>query len=97
MPWRTALPARFARAGVAASVQPGHFHDDRPFLSARLGGREALVHPLASLVAAGATVLFGSDWPVSSWDPETILAAACDPARGAETLGRDRAVSLLSA
>ena len=89
--------ARFARARIAASLQPGHFQDDRPFLRARLGAREVLVHPLGSFVAAGATVLFGSDWPVSSWDPEMILSAACDPARRAEALDRDRAVSLLSA
>ena len=88
---------RFARAGIAASVQPGHFEDDRPFLSARLGTRESLVHPLASFVAAGATVLIGSDWPVSSWEPQAILRAACDPARGGEAIDRDTAVSLLSA
>jgi predicted amidohydrolase YtcJ len=89
--------ARFARAGISVSLQPGHYEDDRPFLASRLGTRDALVHPLASFVRAGATVLLGSDWPVSSWDPETILAAASDAARGAEALPRDEAVSLLSA
>jgi len=63
----------------------------------RVGGRDVLVHPLASFLAAGAAVLFGSDWPVSSWEPEAILRAACDPARGAEAIDRGTAVSLLSA
>jgi predicted amidohydrolase YtcJ len=91
------VPGRCARAGIAVSLQPGHFVDDRSWLDARLGGRDVLVHPLASFLAAGAAVLFGSDWPVSSWEPEAILRAACDPARGAEAIDRGTAVSLLSA
>jgi len=80
---------RFVRAGVVASVQPGHWRDDRPFLASRLGARsEAVVHPLASLVRAGATLLFGSDWPVSDYDPDFVVAAATDPERGDEALTR---------
>ena len=83
---RSDLP-RFARAGVVASVQPGHWGDDRRFLAARLGARpEVLAHPLASFTRAGATMVFGSDWPVSSWDPREILASATDPDRGEEAL-----------
>jgi len=78
---------RFARAGVVASVQPGHWRDDLPWLADRLGHRpEVGAHPLASLARAGATMVFGSDWPVSSWNPAAILAAATDPGRADEAL-----------
>ena len=69
-------------------MQPGHWLDDRDWLAGRLGARpEVVAHPLASLARAGATLAFGSDWPVSSWDPRVILAAATDPERGDEALG----------
>jgi len=78
---------RFARAGVVASVQPGHWLDDRLWLAARLGYRpEVLAHPLASFARSGTTMVFGSDWPVSSWDPAEILAASTDRERGEEAL-----------
>jgi predicted amidohydrolase YtcJ len=94
---RVDLP-RFARAGIVASVQPRHWRDDRPFLNARLGSRPGVVaHPLASLARAGATLLFGSDWPVSSFDPESIVAAAADPERGDEALSRAAAHAASSA
>jgi predicted amidohydrolase YtcJ len=83
---RCDLP-RFAAAGIVASVQPGHWRDDRAWLGARLGGRpDVVAHPLASLARSGATLTFGSDWPVSDWDPEAILAAATDPERAPEAL-----------
>jgi predicted amidohydrolase YtcJ len=78
---------RFAPAGIVASVQPGHWHDDRGWLTARLGHRAGIVvHPLASFRRSGAAMAFGSDWPVSDWDPVAILAAATDPERGEEAL-----------
>lgn len=78
---------RFARAGIVASLQPGHWRDDRPWLAARLGNRpDVVAHPLRSFARSGTTVAFGSDWPVSSWDPPGILSAATDPARGEEAL-----------
>jgi hypothetical protein len=83
---RSDLP-RFAAAGIVASVQPGHWHDDREWLTARLGDRaEIVAHPLASFARSGAEMVFGSDWPVSDWDPASILAAATDPERGDEAL-----------
>jgi predicted amidohydrolase YtcJ len=86
--------ARFRPARIVASVQPGHWLDDRPFLESRLGGRRDVVaHPLASLFRAGASLVFGSDWPVSGFDPEAILATAVLPARGHEALARADAVS----
>ena len=94
---RVDLP-RFAAVGVVASVQPGHWRDDRAFLSSRIGARDdVVVHPLGSLVRAGATVLFGSDWPVSSWNPGTVLGAACDPDRGVEALVPEVARHLMAA
>jgi len=83
---RSDLP-RFSAGGIVASVQPGHWRDDGPFLASRLGERpEVVVHPLRSFARAGATVVLGSDWPVSSWDPKAVLEAAADPGRGGEAL-----------
>lgn len=78
---------RFAAGGIVASVQPGHFQDDAPWLKARLGVRPAVVaHPLRSLERAGASLVFGSDWPVSTWDPAAVLACATDPGRREEAI-----------
>jgi predicted amidohydrolase YtcJ len=94
---RADLP-RFRAAGVIASLQPGHWRDDRSWLGARLGSRPGIVaHPLRSLVRSGATVVFGSDWPVSTWEPEAILSAACDALRGDERLTREEALGSLRA
>ncbi len=83
---RSDIP-RFAKAGIVASVQPGHWRDDSTFIDSRLGQRPGvIVHPLRSFVAAGVPVLFGSDWPVSSWNPPDVLSAASDRARGDEAL-----------
>ncbi len=83
---RADLP-RFAAAGIVASVQPGHWEDDRKWLADRLGDRpEVVAHPLSSLARAGARLLFGSDWPVSDGDPRDILRAATDRDRGPEAL-----------
>jgi predicted amidohydrolase YtcJ len=85
---------RFARAGVVASVQPGHFHDDLGFLAARLGDRpEVVAHPLRSFARFGARAVIGSDWPVSDWNPAAILAAAGDPARGEEAVDAAQALA----
>jgi predicted amidohydrolase YtcJ len=94
---RSDLP-RFAAAGIVASVQPGHWYDDRAWLTARLGERaDVVVHPLASLARSGADMVFGSDWPVSDWDPAAILAAATDPERGGEALAAAEAVAWYTA
>jgi hypothetical protein len=83
---RADLP-RFAAAGIVASVQPGHWEDDRSWLADRLGDRpEVVAHPLSSLARAGARLLFGSDWPVSEWSAREVLRAATNPERGAEAL-----------
>ncbi|HET6532977.1 MAG TPA: amidohydrolase [Actinoplanes sp.] len=64
---------RFARLGAAANIQPlWAAHEPQmdtltiPFLGRR---RAALQYPFGDLVRAGATLVAGSDWPVTSPDP----------------------------
>ncbi|QDL93920.1 amidohydrolase (plasmid) [Paroceanicella profunda] len=72
---------RFAELGVIASVQPPHPPGQaglplEPTLS-RIGKpRWPLAYPWAALRAAGAGMLFASDWPVSPVDPLAGVAAA---------------------
>jgi predicted amidohydrolase YtcJ len=68
---------RFARLGVIASMQPVHLADDGRWAGQRLGPervRDSYV--LRSLLDAGATLAFGTDWPVAPLDPMLGLAAA---------------------
>jgi predicted amidohydrolase YtcJ len=67
---------RFARLGVIASVQPEHAMDDRDVADTHWAGRTERAFPLASLLAAGATLAFGSDAPVAPLDPWAGVAAA---------------------
>ena len=68
--------ARFAELGVEVSVQPEHAMDDRDVSEHFWSGRTARLYPFRSLLDAGATLLFGSDAPVSSLDPWIGIAAA---------------------
>ena len=68
--------ARFARLGIAASVQPEHAIDDRDLTDSVWAGQTALPYPLRALADAGANLLFGSDAPVAPLDPWAALAAA---------------------
>jgi hypothetical protein len=77
----TADLPRFRALGVVASVQPDHALDDRDVAERYWSGRTDRAFPLRSLVDAGATVLLGSDAPVSSLDPWLTLAAAVGRAR----------------
>lgn len=70
--------ARFARLGVAASVQPQHAIDDRDLVDVHWAGQTAIGYPLASLRDAGARLLFGSDAPVAPLDPWQAIGAAVD-------------------
>ncbi|WP_439690403.1 amidohydrolase [Curtobacterium sp. SP.BCp] len=72
---------RFARLGVAASVQPEHAMDDRDIADRYWAGETDRAFPFASLDRAGATLLLGSDAPVAPLDPWVSMAAA---------VGRDR-------
>ncbi|MBN9176291.1 MAG: amidohydrolase family protein [Microbacterium sp.] len=67
---------RFARLGVAASVQPEHAIDDRDMTDTIWSGQTGIPYPLRSLAAAGANLLFGSDAPVAPLDPWAAMAAA---------------------
>jgi predicted amidohydrolase YtcJ len=74
---------RFAALGVAASVQPDHALDDRDVADHYWSGRTNRAFPLRSLLDAGASLLFGSDAPVSPLDPWVTAAAAVGRTRGA--------------
>ncbi|MCJ1713069.1 amidohydrolase [Curtobacterium sp. VKM Ac-2922] len=72
---------RFARLGVTASVQPEHAMDDRDVVDKYWADSAERAYVFASLAAAGARVVLGSDAPVAPLDPWVSLAAA---------VGRDR-------
>jgi hypothetical protein len=67
---------RFAALGVVASVQPEHAMDDRDVADRLWGGRTQNAFPLASLLASGARLAFGSDAPVAPLDPWAAIASA---------------------
>ena len=72
--------ARFARLGVIANFEPLWAAYDEfmeQLALPRLGpARTALQYPIGSILAGGARVSFGSDWPVSSHRPLEGLAVA---------------------
>ncbi|MGA9869747.1 MAG: amidohydrolase family protein [Rhodococcus sp. (in: high G+C Gram-positive bacteria)] len=67
--------ARFAAAGVTASVQPQHAMSDREVADELWSGRASIAYPYLSLHRANARLLFGSDAPVS---PPAPLSAVAD-------------------
>jgi predicted amidohydrolase YtcJ len=69
---------RFARLGVIASMQPYHAIDDGRWADRVIGSERAKgTYAFRSLLDAGATVAFGSDWFVAPPTPlEGIYAAA---------------------
>jgi len=68
---------RFARLHVIASVQPYHCIDDGRWAEKRIGHERSLTtYAFKSLLDAGTTLAFGSDWFVAPIDPmEGIYAA----------------------
>lgn len=66
---------RFARLGVAASVQPAHAVDDRDVAEEYWAEQTSIAYPLRELHDAGANLLFGSDAPVAALDPWATMAA----------------------
>ncbi|MEH3047343.1 MAG: amidohydrolase family protein [Sphingomonas adhaesiva] len=69
--------AAFGRYGIIASMQPTHQTSDRVMAEARLGqARLAGAYAWRSVMAAGAKLAFGSDFPVEKPDPWAGWAAA---------------------
>jgi predicted amidohydrolase YtcJ len=69
--------ARFASLHVIASVQPFHAIDDGRWAEKRIGPeRIKTTYAFRSLIDAGATVAFGSDWPVAPLSPLIGIYAA---------------------
>ena len=68
---------RFARDGIAASIQPIHVRADAPAARLLWGDRaEARGYPMRSLLDAGAVLAFGTDAPVEPIDPWPGLSMA---------------------
>jgi predicted amidohydrolase YtcJ len=68
---------RFAKLGVIASMQPYHAIDDGRWAEKRIGlERCRTTYAFRSLLDAGATVVFGSDWDVAPISPLAGIDAA---------------------
>jgi hypothetical protein len=68
---------RFARLGVIASMQPTHATSDMPWAEKRLGGtRVRGAYAWRTLLASGARLAFGSDFPIEEANPLLGLYAA---------------------
>jgi len=77
---------RFASLGVVASMQPFHKADDGRYAQRAIGlDRLKGSYAYRQLVDSGATVCFGSDWPVVTADP----FAGIDSAVNAQTLAQE--------
>jgi hypothetical protein len=77
---------RFRQLGVGATFQPlWAAHDPQlddltlPFLGRE---RSSRVYPIGSIAASGASLAFGSDWPISSADPLAEMRVAVTRERG---------------
>jgi predicted amidohydrolase YtcJ len=68
---------RFGKNGIVASMQPTHQTSDRTMAEARLGpDRLSGAYAWGSMLKNGATLAFGSDYPVEKPDPFAGWAAA---------------------
>ncbi len=68
---------RFGRAKVIASMQPYHAIDDGRWAEKRIGKERArTTYAFRSLLDAGATLAFGTDWTVAPLDPMLSIYAA---------------------
>jgi len=54
---------RFGELGLVAEVNPFHLSDDMRWMEERIGARAENAYAFKSLKEAGATLVFGSDWP----------------------------------
>jgi predicted amidohydrolase YtcJ len=71
---------RFAALDVVASMQPTHMNwslpDGSDLWSRRVGTRCGQAWRYRDVLAHAGVVAFGSDWPISAYDPRPILACA---------------------
>ncbi|KAG2594248.1 hypothetical protein PVAP13_5NG632700 [Panicum virgatum] len=69
---------RFGKQGIIASVQPDHLLDDADFAAKKIGFDRAQrsSYTFRSLLAGGAQLAFGSDWPVSDINPLQAIQTA---------------------
>jgi predicted amidohydrolase YtcJ len=68
---------RFGKLHVIASMQPYHCIDDGRWAEKRIGPERAKgTYAFRSLLDSGATLAFGSDWPVAPLDPILGIYAA---------------------
>src|SRR5262249_32379076 len=68
---------RFARDNVIASMQPYHAIDDGRWAEKRIGHERAkTTYAFRSLLDAGATLAFGTDWTVAPLNPLLTIYAA---------------------
>ena len=69
--------ARFGKLGVVASMQPYHCIDDGRWAEKRIGqARARSSYAWRSMLEAGVSLAFGSDWPVAPMDPLLGIYAA---------------------
>jgi predicted amidohydrolase YtcJ len=71
-----ALIKRFAEDRVIASMQPYHAIDDGRWAEKKIGSRIRGTYAFRSLLDAGATLTFGSDWTVAPLNPLLGIYAA---------------------
>ncbi|RCV29090.1 hypothetical protein SETIT_5G455500v2 [Setaria italica] len=69
---------RFGKHGTIASVQPDHLLDDADSAAKKIGleRAERSSYTFRSLLAGGAQLAFGSDWPVSDINPLQAIQTA---------------------
>lgn len=94
---------RFAELGVAADLQALWAYPDdyvRALTVPVVGpDRAARLYPFGELDRAGATLVAGSDWSVTTMNPWPAIEVALtrrDPAGGGEALGEGQALDLLT-
>ena len=71
--------ARLRRVGAIANIQPFWAQPDpaiEQLAVPRIGERAARLYPLGDIVRSGATMAFGSDWPVTTPNPWLELEVA---------------------
>lgn len=89
---------RFAKLGLIASVQPHHLFHDGPWLERRLGSRRIPeAYPFRSMLSAGITTCFGSDFPIVTCNPLAAIKSAVTRiinAPGQHTLAEEQRITL---